>query len=315
MEVSNSTHKRMKVIYILLSFLVLCQCSAKQNTDKEEEPTLKDRTGWVSDTISSGLIWYNYTGYYGPFDCNQTINVMEIDLKQNVYNLEFIYSEKADSLSSLAEKHQAVAGINATYFEPEVSFVKSNGHINSEVTLTKDHVRFWKHAAAIFYDKDQNTVVINKGTNTSYKESAYRDIMSGAPLLIDNYNPVGLYFIGNTPDSVLLSLDYEDYRRHQGVRHPRVAIAVTGNQKLLLITVDGRWQSSDGMSCRELTAFLQFYFNPMEALNLDGGGSTTMWIKERGASGSQIVNFPTDNKRYDHYGQRQINSAILIKKK
>lgn len=302
-----------KIIYILILAFVFQGCRNNEKQAGWGEPVLKNRTGWVSDTIANGYVWHNYTGYYGTFDSNQTVNVLEIDLKKQ-YNVEFAYSESADSLSSFAEKYNAIAGINATYFEPEVSFVKTSGRINCEVTIPEDHVRFWKHAAAVFYDKNTNSIEIKKGTNVGYKTSSCADIMSGAPLLIDNYNAVGFDFVGNTPDSILLSLDYEDYRRHQGVRHPRVAIAVTNNRQLLLITVDGRWQSSAGMSCRELTVFLQTHFNPVSALNLDGGGSTTMWIKDRGAEGSHVVNFPTDNKRYDHYGQRQVNSVILIGK-
>ena len=37
------------------------------------------------------------------------------------------------------------------------------------------------------------------------------------------------------------SFDYEDYRRHQGVRHPRTVVAVTEDKDLLLVTIDGRW--------------------------------------------------------------------------
>lgn len=305
----------MKRFSLLLPFFFLLLCSnTLHNERKEDVSTLKNPQGWIIDSIASGYIWYNYTGYYGTFDCNQTVNVLEIDLEGS-YSMEFVYSETADSLSAFAQQYDAIAGINATYFEPNVSFVKTNGEIHCEVTLEEDHIRFWKHEGAVFYDKKKDVLKIEKGTNDSYKNSLYANIMSGAPILIDNYVPVGLNFTGNVDDSCFVSFDYEDYRRHQGVRHPRTAIAVTADGKLLLITVDGRWQASSGMSARELTVFLQTHFNPKSALNLDGGGSTTMWIKDRGVVGSHVVNFPTDNKRYDHYGQRQENSVILIKRK
>ena len=59
-------------------------------------------------------------------------------------------------------------------------------------------------------------------------------------MLIDNNDPVGLNFTGNVEGMDLNKLDYEDFRRHQGVRHPRTAVALTEHKKLLLITVDGR---------------------------------------------------------------------------
>ena len=98
----------------------------------------------------------------------------------------------------------------------------------------------------------------------------------------------------------------------QGVRHPRTAVALTRENKLLLITVDGRERRAQGMSAAELTHFLRRYFDPQAALNIDGGGSTTMWIQNPGNGNSPVVNFPTDNKRFDHYGQRLVTSFILI---
>lgn len=305
----------MKKIYLLiflsLSFIYYGCGIKKGNHDIQ---TLKDTYGWTVDTLAKGYIWYNYTGFHENYNSNQTVNVLEIDLQNKEYSIEFVYTEKPDSLSAFAEKYDAIAGINGTYFEPDVSFVKTNNEINCEVGIPINHIRFWKHQAAVFYDEKKKKLEIKRGTNASYKKSPYPQIMSGAPLLIDNYNPVGIDFTGHLTNIDINALDYEDYRRHQGVRHPRVAIAITGDRKVLLITVDGRWQTSQGMTAGELTRFLQSYFNPESVLNLDGGGSTSMWIKDRGAE-SHIVNYPTDNKCYDHFGQRMVNSAILIKKR
>ena len=69
------------------------------------------------------------------------------------------------------------------------------------------------------------------------------------------------------------------------------------------------------MSAKEVTEFLCEYFNPRYALNMDGGGSTTMYIKGSGESLTDVVNYPTDNNRYDHYGQRRVSTHFLIKKK
>jgi exopolysaccharide biosynthesis protein len=63
------------------------------------------------------------------------------------------------------------------------------------------------------------------------------------------------------------------------------------------------------MSLPELTDVLK-WLNGKDALNLDGGGSSTLYVKGAGENG--IVNYPTDNKQFDHEGERPVANAILI---
>lgn len=303
---------------VCILFILLCTISniiKAQDKNCCDDLHSCDWNGWKVDSIAPGYIWYNYTGYYGPFNSNQTVNVISFNYKQSEYNLEIVHSETPDSVSAFADRYGAIAAINGSYFEPDVSFVKTNGNILREVTATKDHVGFWKHEGALFYDSKKKKMAIAYGNNGSYKSSTYPNILSGAPMLIDDFNQVGETFAA-MPDSIdIKKLNYEDYRRHQGVRHPRVAVAITADEKLIFIVVDGRWPSSVGMTAKELTQFLTKYFKPRYALNIDGGGSTTMWIKDRGVIGTHVVNYPVDNKRYDHYGQRAVNNVILLKRK
>ncbi len=84
-------------------------------------------------------------------------------------------------------------------------------------------------------------------------------------------------------------------------RHPRTAIAKLDSSKLLLVTVDGRQPGvSTGMTL-EMLANLLLELGAVEAMNLDGGGSTTMVIHNR------IVNKPSDQT-----GERPVSDAILV---
>ena len=47
-----------------------------------------------------------------------------------------------------------------------------------------------------------------------------------------------------------------------------------------------------------------------DALNLDGGGSTTLWLS--GASDNGVVNYPCDNGRFDHAGERKVPNILYI---
>ncbi|HAF22499.1 MAG TPA: hypothetical protein DCK93_06230 [Blastocatellia bacterium] len=83
--------------------------------------------------------------------------------------------------------------------------------------------------------------------------------------------------------------------------HPRTAIAKLASGKLLLLTVDGRQPGeSIGMPLNVL-ADLLLELGAVEAMNLDGGGSTTMVLNDK------VVNKPSDAT-----GERPVSDAILV---
>lgn len=84
-------------------------------------------------------------------------------------------------------------------------------------------------------------------------------------------------------------------------RHPRTAMGVKSDGTLLFVTVDGRQpEVSVGMSLPELTD-LMLELGCVSAINLDGGGSTTMVINGR------VVNHPSSIT-----GPRSNADAILL---
>ena len=83
-------------------------------------------------------------------------------------------------------------------------------------------------------------------------------------------------------------------------QHPRTAVATLGDGSLLLMAVDGRSESSGGMSLTQLTDFL-VALGAVDALNLDGGGSTVMVV------GDSIVNHPSDKE-----GERAVANALVV---
>lgn len=82
-------------------------------------------------------------------------------------------------------------------------------------------------------------------------------------------------------------------------RHPRTAMGVRRDGKLLFVTLDGRQKHSVGMTLREL-ADEMIALGAHTAINLDGGGSTTMWVRGR------IRNSPSDG------AERPVSDAVLI---
>jgi exopolysaccharide biosynthesis protein len=90
-------------------------------------------------------------------------------------------------------------------------------------------------------------------------------------------------------------------------RHPRSAVFTTRRGDVVMLTVDGRSKgNADGVSIPEL-AFLARMLGAEDAINLDGGGSTTLWLKGLG-----VVNYPSDNRRYDHAGERAVSNIVYF---
>jgi hypothetical protein len=256
---------------------------------------------------------------------NQTIFVLELDLNNDNYKVEFYYGS-SDTTSAIAKKQGAIAAINACY-ELDAIYSKTNGVVHGTCDLSTDHLRFWKHEAAIVGDGERKIGMIYgaKGTDNHkdggiqaleiYRKLKEKNIFASAPMLIDDFKPVGATYVPSHYSSAeLAKFESEDWRRHQGVRHPRVAVALTEDNDILFVVVDGRFSGkAAGMNAKELTNFLVKYFNPRWAINMDGGGSSTMYVKGYGDPVNNVLNYPCDNKKWDHYGQRKRGSLFLVK--
>ncbi|MEA2477590.1 MAG: hypothetical protein QOC87_1789 [Actinomycetota bacterium] len=85
------------------------------------------------------------------------------------------------------------------------------------------------------------------------------------------------------------------------LRHPRTGIGTTGDGHVLLVTVDGREPGySVGMSLREFSSLFAS-LGATYALNIDGGGSTTFYVKGKG-----VLNRPSDGN------ERAVSSSLLV---
>lgn len=122
------------------------------------------------------------------------------------------------------------------------------------------------------------------------------NIINGSPQLLKN----GKIMI----DAGKTGFDWApEFYYHFGLyRQPRTLAGVKADGTLILVTVDGRApQQSIGTSFLE-SAKLMKSLGAVSAINLDGGGSSTMVINNK------VVNNPSDQT-----GERPVGDGILIK--
>ena len=109
------------------------------------------------------------------------------------------------------------------------------------------------------------------------------DSIGGNPLLVKNGQPV----IGQCLTYLCR-------------RNGRTAVGVTADGKVILVQMDGRFGTPAGMTLATLAREM-VRLGAVDALNLDGSGSSTMWIKGRG-----VVNQPSDGY------ERPVTTALLV---
>lgn len=132
-------------------------------------------------------------------------------------------------------------------------------------------------------DKKDAELVIK--TNPEWK--GVKHIISGGPYLVKD----GEVYVDMTAQKLGAI----------GGRNPRSAIGYTADNNFILVAVDGREGSSIGMTLMELANFMQS-IGCVGAINLDGGGSTVMYVNGR------VVNKPHMT------GGIPLSNAIILSK-
>lgn len=88
-----------------------------------------------------------------------------------------------------------------------------------------------------------------------------------------------------------------------------VLIGKRADGTVVMAVIDGRFKGQgDGATIAE-TAYIARQLGLTEALNLDGGGSSTLWTAQEG-----VLNHPYDNRRFDHEGERGVPNCIVVRR-
>ena len=225
--------------------------------------------------------------YQGP----QYVSVVEVGRKGK-HRAGIGFSRQMTPLSQLAREHKAKAAINGSFYDMQtgrsVAFLKHDSEV-IDSTRMNDMSRNITGAVAVRKGK-MKLLPWSRAIERSYRKKHGRVLASG-PLLLEG----GKYAdMSRCSESLVMT------------KHPRSAIATTKDGRILLIAVDGRAEGhAVGMSLQELAHFIKV-LGGRTALNLDGGGSTTLYIN------GEILNHPSDNHTFDHQGERSIPNIIYF---
>lgn len=251
---------------------------------------------WETKKIAPGLRWKHYWFKKNLFNASQNINILEINPHKKISLVLGYEKQVLKPTSDFAKQANAIAAINGSFFDVKnggaVDLIKVNGEVISENRLNKSKERDMHQKAALVFNNNKLSIGKWDGTD-NWETKLEGDVMVTGPLLVFHNN-----------------MELLDTSAFVKLRHPRTAVAVTHN-RILLITVDGRNANSAGVNLNELSKLVK-WLNATDGVNLDGGGSTTMWINGETTNG--VINYPTDNKKWDHEGERKVANVVLVKK-
>lgn len=238
------------------------------------------------------------------FDSPQTISVIKFSPAN--YSVKVVQPEYVTAASEVGNKNKADFVINACYWAVTTgvptTFVKSDGtvmsktlpaalpRVNGLLLMHKDGIEIVRSYAAPNYPG-----LVEKCDN----------IIACGPILLDDGEVVDYSYILDSEEDKMV-------RQHKFflTRHPRSVIGRNAQGEIFLIVADGRFKErAEGLSIEELTKVCR-WLGMVEAMNLDGGGSSTLWCKKYG-----VINHPCDNRKFDNEGERSVSSCLVVKKK
>lgn len=195
------------------------------------------------------------------------VHIARIDLDEP--SLRVIATAEEDSgmtVSEFARKRDAIVAVNADYFDKEMR----------PIGLAIGPCGVWGEPQSM---RRQPIVAVGEGRTEILPHDAQIDdwmtgAVSGWPMLVASCEAIaelpGSDFFTRAP-------------------HPRTAVALSKDGRTLyLLVADGRREGVPGPTLPELAEFIVGELGACIALNLDGGGSSAMWVKDG------IVNRPSD---------------------
>ncbi len=164
---------------------------------------------------------------------------------------------KKQLTSAISNGKNVIAGVNADFFDMGGTNVMRGLCIKDGVFISGTGDRPW-----FGITNDGDAVMGTSAEYTNYKDKLFTAV-GGSHIILKN---------GGT-DNLSIGTEFSD------TRHPRTAAGVTSDGTVVLIVVDGRQpEISNGASLADL-AYIMSTLDCVNAINLDGGGSSTFILK------------------------------------
>ena len=268
-----------KIIYLaLFSF---CLCFILPIFSYSQTPIgIITSAQWFEREGGIGVTW-KYYHFDNLFNSQQEIWVGDIDLNTPGIKVSFPYAHGtprrtvSDFASTTPNSALMINGnfwVTTVSYASSVQFLKVNGSVinyNASAGTQAD-------GAIIIDSTGQNVEIAYKGDYGDWTTLTRPNVMATNVMLVRN----GTIF--NNGSGTYYTVD----------RHPRTVVGInTTTNHLFFVNIDGRSTIAAGMTLYECATTL-LALGAHYAINMDGGGSSTFWVKDELHNG--VLNNPSD---------------------
>ena len=258
------------------------------------------------------------------------VHVVQIDLRTP--GLRFRLSPPAGPRETVRqttleflEQERAQVAINAHFFLPFPSAEKeswliglaaSDGRVYSGFESPEQAFAIAGDATALNIDRENRAAIVHRdprsldGKSVREPVALWTAVAGSAQIVTDGVNTVPVYVDREHPDGALTPGgpgDFSNEKSWYSATTARTAIGVSRDGRTLtLFTVDVRG-GSEGMRVGEVADVLMKDYGVWNALNLDGGGSTSMAMEDPATHKRSIVNVSSDNP-----AGRSVGSSLAV---
>lgn len=253
------------------------------------------QTDWQWTTLASGA----EAGYasLNIFGSTQSISVIRYRASKFKTDIVSAPGTESSTTDTLAMRAGAFAAVNGSYFnmktlEPATFFCHSGKVLSN--TYRKELYRC-DGVLALKKGCGHRIAVIpyNKEKEDLYRKRYKAAVVSGPVLTLEGKRRA----------------DFDMKNKFFSRRHPRTFVGETSDGWIYFVVIDGRFRGQgDGATIPEVVTIAD-WFGLCNAINLDGGGSSTLWTSQTG-----VINHPYDNKKFDHEGLRVVPNIVTISK-
>ena len=257
------------------------------------------------------------------FNSMQSVCVVKYPLKKFRTDILHRPAEAAGKPSVIGRECGASFALNGGYFHvkqriPSVYFREGD----QQLGYTHPTELYRVDGLIGFKDRKGRKPVIESVSDTTLYEAVskgWNEAMASGPMLIADREIVVPVLTGDKTDGANVEAMAQEKKQGAKIRthytssqfydkrHPRAAFGTDDQGNAYLVVIDGRFPGqADGATIYE-TAYICHLLGMTDAINLDGGGSTTLWTEQTG-----VINHPYDNRKFDHEGERSVPNLIVV---